>query len=398
MPTIVMLGQRGLPARSGGVEKHVEYLATGLAERGHRVIVFGRPWYVGQSKAPQGVEQVLTNGIRTKHLDAITHTFTAILKARELKPDIVHIHGVGIALTIPFIRFFLPKAKIVTTFHCIDRVREKWGFIARFALHVGEWMACHLSDRTVTISEELVRYCAHNYGVQTSYVTHPIPDVQPIKSKQEFLDKHSLVDDGYFLFVGRMLSDKGAHLLIEAYAQAVAEGNENVKQLPVVLVGASSFTDEYAKRLIQRAAQIENVYMLGEKTGDELIALQSGAAAHVFPYASEGLSLAIIEACQQAKTVIATDIEANRLATGGWMVPIAYNDIESIKQALIRVAERTVHERQQLGARARAHVIHAHDFDDRCNDMIKLYADVLGISRDLVTPISLGHHDKLAST
>ena len=122
MPTIAMIGQKGLPARSGGIERHVQHLATSLVERGHRVIVFGRAWYVAQSKAPNGVEQIITKGIKTKHLDAITHSFTAILAARKLRPDIVHIHGAGIAVLVPLVRLLVPKAKVVVTFHCIDRV------------------------------------------------------------------------------------------------------------------------------------------------------------------------------------------------------------------------------------------------------------------------------------
>src|SRR5690348_1378618 len=106
MPMVIaMIGQKGLPARSGGIERHVETLAAGLASRGHRVIVFGRAWYVaGGNGVPAGVEQVLTSGIRTKHLDAITHSFTALWSARKFHPDVVHIHGTGAAILSPVAR------------------------------------------------------------------------------------------------------------------------------------------------------------------------------------------------------------------------------------------------------------------------------------------------------
>ena len=42
---IAMIGLRGLPARAGGVERHVEELATRLVDRGHEVTVFCRPGY-----------------------------------------------------------------------------------------------------------------------------------------------------------------------------------------------------------------------------------------------------------------------------------------------------------------------------------------------------------------
>lgn len=385
-----MIGQRGVPARSGGVERHVEQLSKGLVERGHRVIVFGRAAYVAQAKPPKGIEQVITPGINTKHLDAITHSVTALVAARKYQPDIVHIHGVGLALLIPLARILLPKAKIISTFHCIDRVREKWGPIAKLALRIGEWMSCHLADRTITVSQELIEYCSTTYGVRPWYVTHAIPRVQPPEQTQDILAQHGLEADRYFFFVGRLISDKGAHLLMEAYAKA-CEQHEALKQIPLVIVGASSFTDDYAKRLYQRAANIPNVKMLGERCGEELYALQSGALAHVFPSSSEGLAFTTIEACQYGRPVIASDIIANREATGGWMIPVPVNDIDALAQSLIHIVQLPADSLKTLGGRAKEHVDHAHDIDDRSCDMIRVYHDVLGKSRDLVTPLSLEH-------
>ncbi|HPF95410.1 MAG TPA: glycosyltransferase family 4 protein [bacterium] len=388
MPTIAMIGQKGLPARSGGIERHVQHLATSLVERGHRVIVFGRAWYVAQSKAPNGVEQIITKGIKTKHLDAITHSFTAILAARKLRPDIVHIHGAGIAVLVPLVRLLVPKAKVVVTFHCIDRVLTKWGRFARLVFSIGEWSSCHLAHRTVTVSQDLAQYCAKTYGVQPWYIPHGIPQAEFPAKAQEYLEKHELTEDQYFLFVGRLIPDKEAHLLIEAYALA-AQKSQAVKKIPLVLVGASSFSDSYAKSLIHRAAAISGVHYLGERYGEEMAVLQSRAMAHVFPSSSEGLSLAIVEACQYGKTVIATDIPANREATGGWMIPVGLKDIEGMSEALVRIAERHPAERRELGQRAQVHVARVHDCDERANDMVRVYADVLGQSRDLVTPIQL---------
>ena len=46
---IAMIGLRGLPARAGGVERHVEELATRLVDRGHEVTVFCRPGYAPEA-------------------------------------------------------------------------------------------------------------------------------------------------------------------------------------------------------------------------------------------------------------------------------------------------------------------------------------------------------------
>ena len=43
---IAFIGQKGIPAHSGGVEKHVDRIAVSMAEMGHEVTVYARPHYV----------------------------------------------------------------------------------------------------------------------------------------------------------------------------------------------------------------------------------------------------------------------------------------------------------------------------------------------------------------
>ncbi|KKQ59880.1 MAG: Glycosyltransferase, group 1 family protein [Parcubacteria group bacterium GW2011_GWE2_38_18] len=75
---IYFIGQKGIPARSGGVEKHVEDLATHLADAKHDVYVYTRPNYTPtELKEYKGIKLISLPTIRTKHLDAISHTFRA---------------------------------------------------------------------------------------------------------------------------------------------------------------------------------------------------------------------------------------------------------------------------------------------------------------------------------
>jgi len=42
---IAMIGQKGIPTNSGGIERHVESLACELARLGHEIVVYSRPYY-----------------------------------------------------------------------------------------------------------------------------------------------------------------------------------------------------------------------------------------------------------------------------------------------------------------------------------------------------------------
>jgi len=56
---IAFIGQKGIPATSGGVEKHVEDLAVKLVAKGHEVLVYTRANYTDQkTKNYQGINLI----------------------------------------------------------------------------------------------------------------------------------------------------------------------------------------------------------------------------------------------------------------------------------------------------------------------------------------------------
>ena len=93
---IAMIGSRGVPARWGGIERHVEELSALLVERGHHVTVFCRSNYV-QERVPEyrGMRLRQLPTISTKHLDAIVHSGLATSAAMASSFDILHYHALG---------------------------------------------------------------------------------------------------------------------------------------------------------------------------------------------------------------------------------------------------------------------------------------------------------------
>ncbi len=382
--TIVMIGQKGLPARAGGVERHVSLLAEGLASRGHRVVVYGRRWYVGQAEAPKNVEQCFTKGIHTKHLDAITHSLTALWEARYLHPEIVHLHGTGTALLTPIARLLHPRAKVVVTFHCIDWQHAKWGVIARMALRLGEWMACHLPHRTITVSQTLARYCLDTYGSQPVYIPHPFRLDFP-RPSTDFLHGFHLQPERYLLLVARLIPHKQAHLLIEAYARGRARRPDLFRDLPLVIVGGGSWTEAYVERMQTLARTVPGVQLLGERSGEELAALQAHTLAHVFPTSSEGLAFAMLEAGAYARPAIVTDLAQNREATGGHAMHVRVRDVEDLCRGLIEVVTLSEESRMRMGWAMQQHVAERFSFADRLDEIERVYAELAYGHRHLVS-------------
>jgi len=383
--TIIMIGQKGLPARSGGIERHVSLLASGLVAHGHRVIVYGRPWYVGQGKPPVGVEQKITRGIHTKHLDAITHTLTALWDARGENPDIVHLHGSGVEILTPLARLLFPHAKIVFTFHSTNHSLSKWGSFAKAVLRMSERFGCLFADRTIAVSEVIARYCVTKYSCQATYIPHPfaMPSDQP---SVDALANHGLHRNKYLLFVGRLIQDKQAHLLIQAYQDAKNQRPDLFAQIPLVIVGGGTWTDTYTKWLYHLAASVPGVKMLGERCGEELRTLQAHALGHIFPTSSEGLSIAILEAGAYRRPVVATDLPQNREATGGHAIEVKRQDVQDLCRGLIELAELSEEARMIKGNKIYQHVAQNFNTDLRVRDMLQVYEELLTDNRFLPAP------------
>lgn len=370
--SIVMIGQKGLPARSGGIERHVGLLASGLAKLGHTVTVYARAWYTSGGSIEPRVQQVFTSGIRTKHLDAITHGFTALVHARTIHPDVIHLHGSGIALLTPIARLLHPRARIVVTLHCVDSVLTKWGMIARNAFQLGERFACLFAHEVITVSQVLASYYAETYGRQTSFITHPFSGEMPVCSADPVIAA-GFRPGSYLLMVARLIPDKQAHILVDAYAEARTRLPHAFASMPLVIIGDTSWTDDYARMLRAKVRNTQHVYLLGERVGDEVRAFQAHAFAHVFPSGSEGMPFSLLEAGASGQICIATNLPQHREALGTGFLPVESGSIESLTHALCIAVSMSQEDRDQLTRAARTRIENQFAPEDRIRDVDALY-------------------------
>lgn len=325
---IAFIGQKGIPTRQGGIEKHVEELSTRLAKAGFAVTVYSRPHYTKNQavKNYRGVKIVNLFSFNTKHLDAITHTLFASLHALSQNYDIIHYHGVGPSLLSFIPRIFAPQVKVIATFHCVDRKHQKWGAFARLMLTLGERAACRFPHQTITISEALQKYCEHKFDKQTIYIPNGVA-IKSSKNKNQTLKKFALIKDGYFLTVSRLIKHKGIHTLIKAYQKI----KTNKK---LVIVGAGANTDDYVKQLKNLAGENKNIIFTGEQTGAGLENLFKNAYVFVQPSEAEGLSIALLEALAYGVPILVSDIEENLEAANGFGLIFKNKNIADLAKKL----------------------------------------------------------------
>lgn len=301
---VLTFGFRGFPDVQGGIETHVEHLAPRLVERGIGVTACVRSPYVGSQNAGawKGVRLLRVWTVRQTQIETVLHSLLCAVLAGLLRPDIVHIHGVGPALFAPLVR--LLGLKVVVTHHGPDYDREKWGTAAKLVLRAGEALGMRYAHRRIVISDTIRRIVEERYGTPCVVVPNGIV-VQRCPLGLGIVSELELEPGRYILTVGRLVPEKRQSDLIRAFEMAGLAGWK------LVIVGAHDHDSSYARSLIRQAQATPGVIVAGFQTGDELRRLYGNAGLFVLPSSHEGLAIVLLEAMSYGLPVLVSDIPPN---------------------------------------------------------------------------------------
>ena len=339
---IAWVGLRGLPGVQGGVETHAEQLCPRLQALDCAVTVLARaPYQRGPSDGTwQGVRLRRLWAPRHKHLEAVIHTFLAVMHAAVVsRPDVLHIQAIGPALWTPLARML--GLRVVVTHHGADYERQKWGPLARWVLKRGEAFAARWANELIVISRTIQGDMQTRHGRQGHHVPNGLtPPTAPANA--DLLSQFGLQAQRYVLLVSRLVPEKRHLDLIEAYSRARARGQ--LQGWHLALVGAADHADAYAQQVALAAAQSPGVVMTGFQTGETLQALLAHAGVFVLPSSHEGLPIALLEALSWGITPLASDIPPHRELGLPQDNIFPLGDVTALSDSLARLAQRVEHE------------------------------------------------------
>jgi glycosyltransferase involved in cell wall biosynthesis len=364
---IVMIGQKGLPVRkdAGGIERHVEELSTRLAVRGHDITIFARERYapVPGAMTPEHVTIRTAPSIPTKHLDTITHAFTATWLAIFSGADVFHYHGIGPASLAWIPRVFAPFSRVVVTFHSVDRRHGKWGFFARAYLAYAEWAAIAFPHVTIAVSKTIRDYCKHVYRKDVVYIPNGATIVT--SSGSDRLLRWGLLPEKYLLTVARLVPQKGIHHLIAAYGDLQTD-------MPLVVVGDGGGANPYADGLHTQASGDSAVIFTGFQSGEALKQLYAHAYLYVHPSEAEGLSISILEAMGAGRCVLVSDIPENVESIDHSGLSFANANVDDLREAIAELLHHPEIVRER-GERARKWVRNEYDWGAITDRTVAVY-------------------------
>lgn len=242
----------------------------------------------------------------------VNYYLKAVAYVRELNPDIVHFHAtaphplflsktfaknvhpiISVHQCVGFRTLSFPSKSIED--HLISYSFGKADAILPVSKYVGKFLKTRF--RKIRQKNFHVTYC----GVDPSLFRFDE------KSSKETRDKYKLSGDPVILFVGRIVPEKGVHLLLEAY-RTVKKKVPNAKLLLVGPIQTYRHIN-YASNIIKACKN--GIRFLGSVSHRELVSIFCAADLFVNPVLiPEAFGMVNVEAMACEKPVVATQIGA----------------------------------------------------------------------------------------
>lgn len=322
--------------RSGGMERVVQGLAEGAAERGHEAEVVAVTAF-GDQKPGQRRRAAVTRAWSLAPVGSqeLAPTYVA---AAWRRADVIHLHHPNSLADISYaLRPSL--APLVVTQHA-DYPSFKYKLPSRYAL----WSA----EAIVVPSKAHVALCRELKGFESK--VHIIP-FGIDEARWELVPPPPPGNPPRALFIGRLAAYKGVDFLLRAL--------ERVPDLRLDIVGSGPEGNRL-QTLARALAVSDRVKFWGEYPDQDLPRRMADADFLVLPSVTveEMFGMVLLEAMAAGRPVITTEVpsgvrEVNVPGVTGLEVPI--RDVEALAEAMRRLAEDAML-RDRLGAAGRARV------------------------------------------
>lgn len=372
---IAVIGHKRIPSREGGIEIVVGELSSRMASRGNKVVVYNRKsehiagkGYNADNSLKQwkGVDIKWVPTPNSAKLNAIVYSALATARAVFRKYDIIHFHAEGPAAMVLLAKLF--KKKTVVTVHGLDWQRSKWGGFATKFLKFGEKTAAKHADEIIVLSENVKNYFKSTYNRYTNYIPNGIerPD---LASASIIGEKYSLKKDGYILYLGRVVPEKGIHYLIEAY-------NSLNTSMPLVIAGGASHTVEYENQIHETAKGNKNIIFTGFVQGAELAELYSNAYIYCLPSDLEGMPISLLEAMSYGNCCLTSNIDECTEVCVNNAVYFEKGNAADLRDKL----DYLIKNPQIVSSykeKARDYICNKYNWDDVCDKTLQLYKNII---------------------
>jgi len=338
----------------GGIQVFNNHLLKALAELGNNLSAVS----INDSKGLEHAKYLFMPCGKYKHFKKITFVINTLRQLFSFKPDLLLCGHINISFFCMLLSTIF-KVPYFTVTHGIEAWRLKG--LKKLGLR-------H-SKRILSVSRftknEILKQLPH-YGEDNIFILPNTFDAEKFKPqpKPEYLMNKLNIkpDDKILLTIARLSKQekyKGYDLVIMAMKEIVKE----VSNVKYILVGSGSDEDRI-KTLIRDNNLQERVVLTGFVPHEKLVDYYNLCDAFVMPSQGEGFGIVFLEALACGKPVIAGNKDASleAILNGELGILVAPNNINEIKEAIIKVLKREVHQNLLDGLYLRQRVLDVFGF------------------------------------
>jgi len=290
---IAVFGVKGFPA-FGGASRSSENIVN-LLKDDYSYTIYSVSTHTNNVGVYNGYYQKVFKGVKGKRLNTLLYHIKSLLHALFIgNYDIVQVNHTSAGFMVPFLRL---RFKVVSTAHgVIPKNDNKWNVLDKFLFDLSAYLFFQFSNISISVSNPHIDLFKKYTRKKIIYIPNGI-----------CLVKHSEVikQDRIIFAAGRIISLKGAHVLIDALNKMEYEGK-------TIFVGSLDHTPKYRDQLFELGKERDIEYIGLIKEENKLFDEIKKSKIFVFPSFNEGMSNMLLEVASLKTPLICSDIPENK--------------------------------------------------------------------------------------
>ena len=300
---MALIGSRGIPARFGGLERHVEDVSYVLCEHGYDVYVAcEKPMENVHFRHPGIVRVFFPLPERLRSVFTLLYDAVAVTWATLKGPDLIYVSAYVIG---PFV--IIPKIfrrRVLINVDGMEWQRTSYPRLVRIVLRIFEGVVARSNVHILCDSLAIQEYYKRRYSVRSStYVPYFVETLPRATNEDSIHRRWGLTTDEYYLSICRLESENNIELIVSEFVKSRSK-----KKL--LLVGPTSGRSQLDRIL---SIKSDSVILTGPIYEREVLAsLRYNAFAYIHGHEVGGTNPSLLEAMSCGDAILALDVPFNR--------------------------------------------------------------------------------------
>ena len=305
LPSVAILGTRGLTSGYGGFEYFGQRLATYLGARGYPVSAYGIEHYRQPDAPPIAhVTQHWHRAPQHRALDKPLAAWRSVLHAACSRVDVLLMLGVSPALMAALPR--VCSQRVIINLDGLEWQRPKWGPVGRAWLFASELVGRSVANETIVDSRALLRCHKSPILRMPHFIPYGTEVTEPGPHDQETLHAYGLNKGEYLLQACRLEPENNPQWVMDEYLRSDVE-------LPLVLAGDNPYPSPYVRQLNTPAP---GVRLVGRISETDYLCLLRNCRLYIHGHEIGGTNPSLLQAMGAGCPILALDTAFNQETLG----------------------------------------------------------------------------------